>query len=106
VPECRTPLRKRGRHGNRQRVCRSLPSGAREGLEDGLDDRIEITDHDDLEPWKSACGSTPGDGTMRAGRTRALRKRSIPQVLATKGQPCWGSSRSIPLANFRGRTND
>jgi hypothetical protein len=36
----------------------------REGLEDWLDDRIEITDHDDLEPWKSACGSTPGDGTM------------------------------------------
>jgi hypothetical protein len=33
-------------------------------VKDWLDDMIEITDRDDLDPWKSACGSTPGDGTM------------------------------------------
>jgi hypothetical protein len=33
-------------------------------VEDWLDDRIEITDRDDLDPWKSAGGSTLGDGTM------------------------------------------
>jgi len=46
------------------RVCRSLPSGGARVVEDWLDDRIEITDRDDLDPWKSAGGSTLGDGTM------------------------------------------
>jgi hypothetical protein len=33
-------------------------------VEDWLDDRIEITNRDDRDPWKSACGSAPGDGSM------------------------------------------
>jgi len=42
-------------------------------VEDWLDDRIWITDRDDLDPWESACGSTPGDLTMlgvAGGRVR------------------------------------
>src|SRR6202045_4204644 len=79
------------------RVCSGLPSGAREGLEDWLDDRIEITDRDD---WKSASGSTPGDGTMLgvavaagAGRGRG--------ACSTTGRPAGKANRSA--INGRGQ---
>jgi len=61
-----------GAIGRMGRYCLSslCPSRVREGLEDWLDDMIEIVDHPDLDPLDSGCGSITSR-IRRAGRAFA-----------------------------------
>jgi hypothetical protein len=60
-------------------------------VEDWLDDMIEITDRDDLDPWKSACGSTPAMARCSVALWRRVRGRADGLGLQRHGAPaCQG----------------